>query len=223
MKLVPFLAGGVGGLCPYVIVVAKAFMTSKATTHFSDIISPWYYIGVMLLALIGAVVCLLFQEVDLRKAFVLGISAPALISNTLSNAEGSKNGLTAWALPNLITAAYAQNITTPATTPVASPVFGRYLDIALQTPVPINAEFLAAGGQTVLTAVLQDSTTRVPIPGLAQKIRFNLRGTESSVYSLPEKTGESAKFSVTVKGQRSFGIQQAWGAAPETTFKFNVQ
>jgi hypothetical protein len=106
----------------------------------------------------------------------------------------------------------------------ANPVFGRYANITLTTPVPLLVEFLDESGKPVLTAVLEDSA-KVPIPGLAQKIRFGVRGQRerSPAYPLPTQEGEIKDFDVKVTGQRNFGITQAFGAPPEITYQISVK
>jgi hypothetical protein len=106
----------------------------------------------------------------------------------------------------------------------ANPVFGRYADITLTSPVSLLVEFLDESGNPVLTAVLVDSD-KLPIPGLAQNIRFGVRGQRerSPAYPLPTHEGEIKDFVVNVTGQRNFGITQAFGAPPDITYQISVK
>jgi hypothetical protein len=187
---------------------------------FSAFVSPLFFVGLLLLALIGAAVCFLLQEADLKKAFVLGISAPALITSTLTSANSSGNGI-AHFLPGFITSAYAQKPADPDSA-TGTPVFGRTVNLNLQSPVPVNVKFLDEHGNNVLTAVLSRSG-EIPVPGLAREIQFVVRSTISRVYPLPSSVGESKTFAVDVRGDRNFGFSQAWGAPPDITFQISVK
>ena len=167
----------------------------------------------------GAAVGFFFQETDLKKAFVLGIGVPALITSAATGKRlGEKD--TAFVLPNFITSAYAQNPAVPAA-PTGSPVFGRILNVNLASPVPINVQFLDDRENPVLTAILEQSG-QIPVPGLAQKVRFVVRDALSAAYPLPSGPGESKTLNVNVTGDRRFGFQQAWGAPPDVTFRISV-
>lgn len=226
----PLIASAIGGICPYLVTLARNLVTSKSTQHFSDFNVSWlFFVGLILLALIGVAVSFLFQETDLRKAFVLGISAPALISNTLNSAESSGKGLT-MVLPNLVTTAYAQKAEgSPESTasPVLGPVFGRAVNVTLQSPVPVHAEFFDVHGNSLLTAVLNRSG-EIPIPGLAQKVQFAVQREQSpSVFSpffaLPPHEGEKKTFNLNVTGQGNFGFNQAFGSAPTINYQISVK
>jgi len=216
----PLIAAGIGGISPYLVTLARDLVTSKATQHFSDFVSPLFFVGLLLLALIGAAVCFLLQEADLKKAFVLGISAPALITSTLTSANSSGNGI-AHFLPGFITSAYAQRPADPDSA-TGTPVFGRTVNLNLQSPVPVNVKFLDEHGNNVLTAVLS-RPGEIPVPGLAREIQFVVRSTISAVYPLPSSVGESKTFAVDVRGDRNFGFSQAWGAPPDITFQISVK
>src|ERR1700742_2187736 len=107
------IAAALGGISPYLVTLAKSLVqaTPHSNVHFADLLSSEYAVGLMLIALIGAMVGLLFKETDVKKAFVLGIGAPALISTTFTNAE-KKVGM---AFPDLISSAYADTVSASAT------------------------------------------------------------------------------------------------------------
>src|SRR5208282_9834 len=118
----PLLAAAIGGISPYLVTLAGKFLTSTANQHFSDFVTPLFFAGLVILALIGAAVSFFLQETDLKKAFVLGISAPALITSTVKSANSSGNGMTL-VLPNFITTAYAQN-PAASVSQTGNPIFG---------------------------------------------------------------------------------------------------
>ena len=218
-QLTPLIASAIGGISPYLVSLAKSFLASKPSEHFSDFVSPLFFLGLALLALIGAVVGFLLQESDLKKAFVLGISAPALIASTLKTAESSGTGF-AIALPDLVTTAYAQKAESAAESP-ATQIPGRTVEINLQSPSPVNAQMLDARGNGVFTVVVNKST-QIPVPASAEKIQFEVGGSRSAVYSLPTHSGERKAFNVSVRGVKSYGFVQAWGAPPAIAYQISV-
>jgi hypothetical protein len=215
----PLVASAIGGISPYLVSLAKNLLTSKPSQHFSDFVSPLFFVGLILLALIGAAVGFLLQETDIKKAFVLGISAPALISSTLSTAESSGKGL-AIALPAPVTTAYAQKAESSGESP-ATQIPGRMVEINLQSPSPVNAQLLDAHGNAVFTVVLNKSV-QIPVPASAEKIQFEVGDSRSKVYPLPAHTGERKAFDVNVTGVRNFGFAQALGAPPVIEYRISV-
>jgi len=216
----PLLAAAIGGISPYLVTLAGKFLTSTANQHFSDFVTPLFFAGLVILALIGAAVSFFLQETDLKKAFVLGISAPALITSTVKSANSSGNGMTL-VLPNFITTAYAQN-PAASVSQTGNPIFGRTVAITLQSPIPVNVEFLDEHGNSVINAVISRSG-EIPVPGLAQEIQFVAGNTKSPVYPLPSVAGVPKAFTVDVTGNRSFGFQQAFGAPPDVNFQISVK
>ena len=69
------LAAGIGGIAPNLVNLAQGF-TGDAP-YLPGFI---YYVGVAIFFGLGASVALIFAETDHRKAFILGISLPALIA-----------------------------------------------------------------------------------------------------------------------------------------------
>jgi hypothetical protein len=221
MKPSSLMAAAVGGIAPYMVTLAKGLITAPPTKHISDYVSVAYVVGLILIALIGAAVGLLFQEADLKKAFVLGIGAPALISSTYNSAESSTNPETGtpsptptvMVFPNLITSAYAEPSVDPASEPS--------ININLQSPIPITVHFLGADGNNVRSTSVT-SSQQIQIPTLAKSIRFQAGNSQSSAYPLPE--GQSKTFTVTVTGQRKFGFNQSFfNQPPSISYDIVVQ
>jgi hypothetical protein len=205
------IAAALGGISPYLVTLAKSLVAATPHTniHFTDLINPEYFVGLILIALIGGVVALFFQETDLRKAFVLGIGAPALISSTFNSAQSSTNTSTstpsptptAMVFPNLITSVYASE-------PPAAPASEPSININLQSPIPVIVHFLGERGNDVLSAFVRGNSEQITIPPLAKSIRFQAGDNQSTAYPLPE--GQSKTFTVTVTGQRKFGFNQSF-------------
>ena len=71
----------------------------------------------------------------------------------------------------------------------ANPVPGRVVNINVESPAPVNAQFLDTRGNSVLTVVLSGAD-QFQVPEFASKIQFEVRDYRSNVYSLPEHSGE---------------------------------
>src|SRR4029077_7539799 len=93
MKALPLIIAAAGGACPTLVALANKLLIIPPGRHMSDFIQfPGLLLGMLLLAGLGGLVALVFQETDLRKAFVLGISAPAFITSAISTAQNSATG-----------------------------------------------------------------------------------------------------------------------------------
>lgn len=77
-KLATAFSGGFGGVFPSLFVLASVF------TGTPELVSggPWvltYLLGLSLWALLGGSIALVFKEVNLKKAFFLGLGLPSLL------------------------------------------------------------------------------------------------------------------------------------------------
>lgn len=137
-RIFPIITAGLGGISPYLVTLSKNLVAAAPHTnvHFSDLIDFEYFAGLALIALIGATVALAFKETDLKKAFILGIGAPALIASTFRDSEQKT---TSMAFPNLTTAAYADELPSPSASP--SLTSQQYVHIEIQSPIPVTARF----------------------------------------------------------------------------------
>jgi hypothetical protein len=76
----PVLVAGLGGLLPTLSRLASTYATDFKT----PLPEAGAYIALGLFFVIGAIMAACLRETDIRQAFVLGISAPAIITNTLT-------------------------------------------------------------------------------------------------------------------------------------------
>lgn len=75
------VAGGFGGgLAPFLLNLAHTLTEASPTDGVTVTPSVGYFIGLVIFGVIGSFVAYAFKETDLKKAFFLGISAPAMIS-----------------------------------------------------------------------------------------------------------------------------------------------
>lgn len=107
-SLVVALASGIGGIAPSLVHLAQGFI--KETP---DVPGPFYFLGVAIFFILGALVAYLFAETDAKKAFFLGIGLPALIATAQTQGPSRK------LVEGFISTAYAQTVSAPPTVPGA--------------------------------------------------------------------------------------------------------
>ena len=78
-------AAGVGGSAPTLIALAQGLTRQPA-----DVPTWAYYAGVLIYFALGSAVAIIFGETDAKKAFFLGVSLPALLVATQTQAGLSK-------------------------------------------------------------------------------------------------------------------------------------
>lgn len=74
---------GLGGLMPTICKLAATYVTNPEAA-----LPQWnLFFGLGLFFFIGAILAYAFTETDLRRAFILGIAAPAIITNIMAGAN----------------------------------------------------------------------------------------------------------------------------------------
>jgi hypothetical protein len=110
-RIVAALAAGTGGISPNLLHVAQSMVKQVPDA----LPGPLFLGGMLIFFIMGGAVALFFGENIPKKAFVLGIGLPALIT-TLQAQHGPKVGLV-----DLIPSAYAQQAVQPASPQAQSP------------------------------------------------------------------------------------------------------
>ena len=101
-------AGAIGGAAPALLTLALNYTGKARTIDVGDL--PFYLIGTLILSILGAAVAWGFEEENRKKAVMLGISIPALLSVGIKSAPDQNGGSELSALFDfsLIPSAYAQ-------------------------------------------------------------------------------------------------------------------
>lgn len=196
------LAGAFGGMSPKLVdLVPKLFANEYPSTG--------YYIGLILLGIFGLVTVLIYKEIDLKKALVLGIGAPALISSfvgkTASNAESAFN-------IQLILSAYAQTIDTT-----------RELKLIVnqnESSIRLNKLWLQVDSKTITYYVVRD-TIFIDLPKRSERLKITLPNSKESI-EIPISEIKNQKNTVVLKiKDNSFwkDFYQAFGNNNVTQYK----
>jgi hypothetical protein len=208
------LAGAFGGIVPNLLRLAINLTSDPPKQTVHDLVG--YTVGVLLLALLGAVITWIWQESDLKKALYLGIGLPSLIQVVgLQSAQpgfGSPPAPTKpiTALP-FISTAYAQ-----APTPTDAGQFvvpGRKLAVTGNTSaVPLTVVFITRDGQQVGTeAVTNVSFTAVEVPETAAAVVVRVGDSASAPLSLPDTPNATKTLKVDTGAVKGSGFLQALG------------
>lgn len=211
-----------GRVAPWAIVAAASggiapnmmYLAILLTTRDGEIPQYTYYLGLLIFLLMGGAVGFFWQETNLKRAFWLGISLPALIQvgySDFSNGSvreflpgdvaarlGSRTGMTF----SLTSTAMARRQATESET---SPIYGR------KVLIEIDRQFFTQTSIRNQLAVLcehhdQKSSKRVPIPMLSTFINEQKRDGRKSnrVFVLQLDIPETAKtFRIQVEKEYS--------------------
>jgi hypothetical protein len=223
--ILTLLAGFAGGLAPFAINRAEALVGNpelKVKPSLS------YIIGMLIFGVIGAVVAALFRELDLKKAFFLGISAPAMISlyakSDFSGPNGNSSTLTSpWESPVsalLISSAYAQTESPSSSQAVA----GRILEIQLNGTMPAaTIIFRDAGGNALKTVgITLNEHQHILIPPTAATIVVQYADSVSNPYPLSRTANQLQSIESTGKhGRKDLDISSAFTG--QAKILYNIQ
>jgi hypothetical protein len=220
------VAGFLGGLIAPMLHPLNAFLVSHQVP--SDF-TVGYFLFSLGLGVVGAVIVWLFDESDVKKALVLGVSLPAFL-NTLGGTvlntgarpqtgtpeeERSARGLPVGAFSFLPTAFAQEPVSSAAT---AAPERSLEINIDGQ-PFAYRVEILGAQGQVLGPAfdVSQSDSLLVakPLPKTVTAIRFTVGG-QSTTKSFTGKDGYTVE--VMLRGlsfTRKFDVAQVFGKIPD--------
>jgi hypothetical protein len=218
------LAGFAGGLAPFAINLAQTLVGNSQLTVKPGIS---YVIGMLIFGIIGAVVASLFREVDLKKAFLLGISAPAMISlaakSDLLNSKSAAVGLTAehQVAVFLIPSAYAQQ-ESPSS---SQPINGRILEIELKGTMPAaTVVFRDASGKELKSVNIKlNESQKLLVPATATSIVVRYGDSVTNPYPLSPNTDKPQHVQVTgTDGRKDLDIFSAFTGQAKVLYNIQI-
>ncbi|HBJ86910.1 MAG TPA: hypothetical protein DDZ88_24235 [Verrucomicrobiales bacterium] len=214
------LAGAIGGAAPSLLTLALNYTGKARTIDLSDL--PFYLIGTLILSLLGTAVAWGFEEKNRKKAVMLGVSIPALLSvgiKSLPEEKGGK-GLSALLDFSLVPSAYAQVVAPSSapvvvTTPQAS-VPGRTIELSTgNNSHDYTAVLLNSQGKEILSSGLQGQKfLSIPLPEDASSVYFKSGDATTKQFPLSSKPGVATAFEIDIKTKRKLGFLQAFGVKP---------
>jgi hypothetical protein len=218
------LAGAAGGMAPFIITLGKTLTTLSPKEHFVDVISPWFFLGVILFAVLGLGIVFFFSEPDIKKSFVLGISAPALISSFLASPVGSTQAPQASTTPER---AGIASVSAPGFRFVVLPVADtqtREVKVSNQSSVVITANFYDQQANLVSSLnVSSQTSSALTVSSRATNVRFRAGNTQTEAYPLGADGGTEVSFEITASGSRKYGFFQGLGAPAEVQYQIAVK
>jgi hypothetical protein len=102
------ILAGVGGVIPTISRLASTYVSDPST----PMPEPGLYFGLLLFFVIGAVLAFAFSETNMRRAFILGVCAPGIITNIVAGVNDAKSSSQISFLditPSFVSSAYAQD------------------------------------------------------------------------------------------------------------------
>jgi hypothetical protein len=217
------LAGAAGGMSPFLITLGKTLTTIPPKEHFVDVVSPWFFLGVILFAVLGLGIVFFFSEPDIKKSFVLGISAPALISSILASPGGSTQTQASTTTEHAGVASISGSGFMLVVLPVAD-TQTREVSVSNQSSVVITANFFDQQSNLVSSFNVSSQTSSVlTILSRATNVRFRAGTTQTGAYPLGSNGSTKVSFEVTATGSRTYGFFQGLGAPPEVQYQIAVK
>jgi hypothetical protein len=221
------IAAGIGGTLPTLCRLAAAYNVGANPPFGLGV-----YIAIGLFFIIGVAVAFGFGESDLKKAFVLGIAAPAIVTSTFNAATQGRSGTLAASLPQAtrlgdvhagsvarlfgIGDASAQ----PASsTPTSSSPVQAQLHVTSNVssssgyPIdPVELRFLSATGAVLdTTAVDPRVASTVTVPAGTRSVVTTIDG-RSTTTQLPPTSFTSANFRLNLDTSHVSDFLWALGA-----------
>lgn len=218
-------AGFAGGLAPFAINLAQALVGNSNLTVKPSI---GYIVGMLIFGIAGAGMTYLFRELDPKKAFFLGIGAPAMIAlaaKSNDSASREKGGLGRTPVPqvsiSLVSSAYAQE----APRSSAQPVNGRTLEIQLNGTMPAaTVVFLDASDKQLKTAGIQlHDYERITVPPMATSIVVRYGDSVTNSYPLSSIADQPQYIEVTgTEGRKDLDIFSAFTGEAKILYKIQL-
>jgi hypothetical protein len=220
------MAGFGGGLAPFAINLAQALVGNSQLTIKPSV---GYIIGMLIFGIIGGVVAALFREVDLRKAFFLGISAPAMISLAAKSDSGASKANSTALTPSsgahvsfsLVSSAYAQQESRSS----PQPIDGRILDVQLNGTMPAaTIAFRDASNKEVKTVTITlHEDQRILVPQTATSIVVRYGDSVTNAYPLSPSANQPQRIEVTgTQGRKDLDIFSAFTGQPKILYNIQI-
>jgi hypothetical protein len=223
------LAGAFGGVVPSLLRVALNLTSDPPKHPIQDLAG--YVVGVILLALLGAVITWIWQEMDLRKALYLGIGLPSLIQ--VVGLQSTQPGNTPPAGPppaqnkpvgtlSLVSSAYAQTPASVDKGPFLIP--GRKLEVSGNaTAARSTVVFVGRDGQQVGTdAVTNPSFTSVDVPEAATTVVVRVGDSTSPPLTLPDTPNATKALNFDTGVVKGSGLLQAFGFGGQDQYQIKA-
>jgi len=224
MFLNPILIGGaLGGILPTLAKLASTYVTVPTTPL------PEYGLlfGVLLFAVIGAVIAFATGQSEIRQAMIAGIAAPGIITNLVAGATAPTAAPSSppavHSMLNILGTAMAQPVPASPGTPPAGGIHTIVIDpkvtggLPLNAQIPLSAEIPGVNNttQTVRIGTINSlsGTTTYSIPATAKNLKIGgksvpLSGNQTTIQlDVTTKSSAGSDFLWALGGHRSYQVQ----------------
>ncbi len=191
------LVGGFGGMTPKLIELIPRFFQN-------DLPEVGYYYGLALLAVFGIVAVLVYRELDLKRALIIGAGAPAIIASLTATAVAPTETVLRHPPAFNMKVAYAQS-----TSELRQPMNLRIVVEKNESPFQLNALWIRAG-KTTLKYRVNGNTVLTNVPRGTELLRIDFpidaRGLVVKTRALdPSRT-------ITIRISKALSSQDFWQA-----------
>lgn len=241
-RIIAVFTGFVGGMAPLVITVAQELFQQTPGLPAKNV--ALMILGMLLFASAGGFVVFAVGELDLLKAFIQGIGAPAMITVSLQRAEVQGN--TQHAQPSQNPPAKIETVPAPAPNVKRSSDSGwNFLPQAYAGSSPTSSAFIAnrtlevrvkgdikdatidfrdRNGKSIGLTTVQDTFARIIIPPRAVKVVFSKEAAVSAPADLPTQPGGVIYYEVIgTQGRKEFNLFSSVTGKGDILYKLDIQ
>jgi len=207
------LASALGGIAPNLLQIATDLTEGK--TAVQALYDETYLIGLIIFAVVGAAMGLIWNETDLKKAFYLGIGLPAMLHLSIDNVNKTpeqtasrQQGIGYFSA--IMPQAFAQSFNVP----------GRRLIIRPEGTVPsFNIVFFEQSDKECGRIAKDD----VEIPPTATCVEVHLGNSVSTRVRLPSLAGQTFTYVLRASKNEWRGFKRALGVRSPAEYSVSLE
>ncbi len=213
-KLPVLLSAAFGGISPNLLRLAISLMNENA-----ELPEPTYLIGLLIFAVMGAVVALIWEETNYKKAFYLGIGLPAFIQ--MSAGEISNSQMAARWMDVNQSYLHAEATPQPFSWQIETVDYQeeqRRIELNFAEYTPRFFVRYTAPDSSVEEALFLkpgQRRLRLDVPDFARSFQIRILRSTSNPVTLPEQFPETPRYRVKIERTLWSGFRQAIGLPAE--------
>lgn len=205
------LAGAFGGMFPSLFNLATLLTGKEASMP-----SPTFWLGVLVFAVMGAAVTMVWTETDLPKAFYLGIGLPSLLQAGAGYV--SENQIKTAALPRTIAELFVKEAHAQAPS-----LEGRTIIVTPGAKSPSSAVFYSKDGKRQIVPLTQQGQQTIQVPPDASEVGFKVGESASERVPLPSAPNASGQYKVDAQPNIWSGFQRAIGVRGVNDYDVRIE
>jgi len=210
-QALPCVAAGFGGTATSLFALAISLTKGEALPN------PSFLLGIALLAFLGAMVAVLLDETNCKKAFFLGLGLPSLVQVGAANATrpAAEGAHSAWLA--LLPVAHASDD--------EASILGRTLVLRTDGRTAYDVIFTSGDGKREEKVAVPAAATEknLAVPHYARRYVVQVGRARSASQPLSLNGGGETIVKVTLRDKTWSGLQRAVGIQPSADYDVMVE